>query len=391
MVDPDRIKELETRLKRTEELLEGVLNGIGEGIIVVDGDFKILSANEGYLDRMGMGKDEVIGNYCYRISHKRETPCSEKEHHCPVRETYKTGKPARTTHIHYDRNGKEIFVEVNSYPILDASGQVKNVIESVVDITEQVELEKELHHSYKKLEKAYNELKALDSMKDEFISNVSHELKTPITSIRGFTELLYDGKLGDTNEKQKEALDVIIKNIDRLTRLIDNLLDLSAIRGKKMEFEFHEVPLGEVLRETLDTVRNSAKSKGLSLIYQVPGNLPPVWGDRDRLVQVFTNVLDNAVKFTPQGGDITVKVAEKGDLVETRIKDTGYGMPEGKIPRLFDQFFQVDASLTRKVGGAGLGLFITKNIVDGHEGRIKINSKPGNGTEVIITLPKTRW
>ncbi len=259
---------------------------------------------------------------------------------------------------------------------------------------ENARLYRESRVSYEKLQKAYDELKSLDRMKSEFLSNVSHELKTPLVSIRGYSELLYDEKLGIIPLSQKKPLEAIIRNTERLTRLIDSLLFLSIQQMGKPDIRMRPQPqsIDEIITSSMNDMKVQAEKKEITLIKDSPAELI-VMGDRDRLTEVLLNLLDNAIKFTPSGGKITVKARddeEKVDMVHITVNDTGIGMPENVIMSLFQRFFQADASLTRKYGGTGLGLYICKNIIDAHKGEIWVESKVGVGTTMHVRLPKKK-
>jgi len=228
-------------------------------------------------------------------------------------------------------------------------------------------------------------LRQLDEMKTDFVSTVSHELRTPLTSIKGYASLLADGKLGDLNEKQKRSAQIIDHESDRLTDLINDILDLSRLEsGKgKAKLEEHDI------RDCLENARvlEHAKEKGIKVVKLVPKSVPPVPMDRNKIIQVFNNLVSNAIKFTPAGGKITIKVTSTKDLVKVDIIDTGIGIPKRDIPNLFNKFYQVESHLTRNQGGTGLGLPIVKEIIGLHHGLISICSKPRKGTTVSFALP----
>ena len=243
--------------------------------------------------------------------------------------------------------------------------------------------------SFEKLQKAYKELESLDRMKSEFLSNVSHELKTPLVSVRGYSELMYDGKLGAVSQSQKKAFEAIIRNTDRLLRLIDSLLFLSMQQMGKPDLKMRPNPLNvdELITSSLADMKVRAEKKNISLTKDVPPGLVMI-GDRDRLTEVFLNLLDNAIKFTPVDGIITVRAMDEEAMVHITVADTGIGIPDNVIPSLFQRFYQADASLTRKYGGTGLGLYICKSIIDAHNGQIWAESKIGVGTTMHVRLPK---
>ncbi|MFZ2411801.1 MAG: GAF domain-containing protein, partial [Candidatus Methanoperedens sp.] len=251
---------------------------------------------------------------------------------------------------------------------------------------ENARLYKESKENLEKLQKAYEELQTLDKMKDEFISNVSHELKTPLISIKGYGELLYDEKIGSLSSDQKKSLEAIIRNADRLTRLIDSILFISKLQAGKIEFHFVPLDMDEIVRMCVSDFKRMMDKKHITFEKDIP-EISRVKGDKDRFVEVITNLLDNAIKFTPDGGKIAIKAWNEAPNVHLTVSDNGIGIPANIIPKLFTRFYQLDASTARKYGGAGLGLYITRNIIDAFRGKIWIESEVGKGTTVHILLP----
>ncbi len=240
---------------------------------------------------------------------------------------------------------------------------------------------------FNETEKSYEELKSLDRMKDEFLSNVSHELKTPLVSIGGYSEVLNAGALGALNEGQKKAADAIIRNADRLERLINSILYLSIEESGKMKYTFKPLQIADVIEHSVLDMLPQIKMNNLGIKKQVPDNLSLIKGDEKKLMQVISNLIDNAIKFTPSG-DITISAHEDDDKLHIAVSDTGIGMPQEETNNLFKRFYQVDASTTRKYGGTGLGLYISKLIAEAHNGKIWAESEKGVGTTIHVTLPK---
>jgi signal transduction histidine kinase len=248
---------------------------------------------------------------------------------------------------------------------------------------------KDMDESYKKLQKAYEELQTLDEMKDEFISNVSHELKTPLISIKGYGELLRDEKIGNLSEKQKAGLETIVRNADRLTRLINSMMFMTSLHAGKIEFHFEPVDLNEIFSICESDFKSMLEHKQIIFEKSI-GEVSSVWGEKDRIIEVISNLLDNAIKFTPSGGRVSIKASDEEKNVHIRVSDNGIGITPDIIPKLFQRFYQADASSTRKYGGIGIGLYITKNIIDAFNGKIWIESEVGKGTNVHVLLPVSR-
>jgi PAS domain S-box-containing protein len=226
----------------------------------------------------------------------------------------------------------------------------------------------------------------LDDMKTEFVSTVSHELRTPLTSIRGYAALLAEGRLGDMSEQQKRSAEIINKESDRLTTLINDILDLSRMESGKARTTFTFTNIVECLEDS--PVLVVAQNKGIEIRRIVPANLPQLLIDKTKITQVFTNLLSNAVKFSKSGGNITIRITNHKDAVRIDIADNGIGIPKKEMPRLFNKFYQVESHLTRAQGGTGLGLPIVKEIIGLHHGLISIKSVLNKGTTVSFSLPK---
>ncbi len=245
------------------------------------------------------------------------------------------------------------------------------------------------------LSKAYEELKTLDKAKDTFLSSVSHEFRTPLTSIRSFSEILltYD----DTSpEEQREFLEIIRSESERLTRLVDNVLDISKIEGEKMFWNDGLVGLDEIVRDSVRVQQPLLEEKGLQLRQTVPPDMPLLFADRDRIQQVVTNLLNNAIKFSPTGGIVRIwaevlegkRFGEPSPLIKFAISDQGIGIEEQDFEVIFDKLSQVcPDALTDKPGGTGLGLPISKEIVLHYGGNIWLESRRGEGCTFFFTMP----
>jgi signal transduction histidine kinase len=227
----------------------------------------------------------------------------------------------------------------------------------------------------------------LDRMKSEFVSQVSHELRTPLTAIKGFTEMLLDRDAGEINEEQEEFLKVITSNVDRLVLLINDLLDMSRIESGRLQLKLEAIDLEEIVQSVATTMRPLVNGKQQTLVVHIEPDLPRALGDHDRILQVVTNLVSNAHKYTPADGFISVAVGRVGEELGVAVQDTGIGIGPEDLARLFTRFFRVDSSLTREIGGTGLGLSITKSIVELHGGSISVASEPGKGSTFSFVLP----
>ena len=221
----------------------------------------------------------------------------------------------------------------------------------------------------------------------DFVANVSHELKTPLTSIQGFAQAILDNT-ADTPETRTHAAAIIYNESARMHRMALDLLDLARLEAGTADLNMSPVDAGAVLRGVLEKFTPQAQKAGVGLFVDVPEGLPTINGDGDRLAQVFTNLVDNALKFTPADGRVTLSAKKAGVEMELSVTDTGSGVPEEALPRLFDRFYQADPSrASGERRGAGLGLSIVKEIVEAHGGKIGVRSRAGHGTTFVIHLP----
>lgn len=241
------------------------------------------------------------------------------------------------------------------------------------------------NHMLEQVEQAVESLRLSDRLKDEFLATMSHELRTPLTSIIGWTRMLKAGVLSE--EKKAQAVEVIDRNAELETRLVDDILDASRMISGKLEIDFEFVDLAEVLQSAVDSIRPSADAKHLALITHFEGT-PLLRGNTRRLQQVFGNLLSNALKFTPAGGSITIALNIRDSSAEVRVSDTGIGINPDFLSHVFERFRQQDSSSTRKYGGLGLGLAIVRHLIQLHGGEISAESAgQGRGSTFIVTLP----
>lgn len=230
------------------------------------------------------------------------------------------------------------------------------------------------------------EMRRLEGIRREFVANVSHELKTPLTSIKSLVDTLLNGALQDSANNQR-FVSLIDEETTRLTRLIDDLLALSQIESKAVPLRLEAVNLQALIEHLAARFQPQLEEHRVMLDVAFPPNSPSVSGDPDRLQQVFVNLLDNAIKFNAPGGRVTVRARYSGSSVAVSIEDTGIGIPEQDLPRIFERFYRVDKARSRELGGTGLGLSIVKHLVDLHQGTVSAQSRVGDGTVFTVTLP----
>jgi len=233
---------------------------------------------------------------------------------------------------------------------------------------------------------AEEKLKETIRMKSDFISTVSHELRTPLTAIKGGIALVLDGLAGDINEEQKEVLGISKKNVDRLARLINDVLDFQKLDFGKMKFNLEANDINQIVKDVYETMGTPAKAAGLDILLELDTSLPRCSFDSDMITQVLTNLVNNAIKFTEEG-NIAIKTSKTEDVVQVSVSDTGYGIRKEDISKLFNNFEQLGRGGERKTGGTGLGLAISNEIVERHGGMIWVESEHGKGSTFTFTLP----
>ena len=233
------------------------------------------------------------------------------------------------------------------------------------------------------LQRAYEELSQLDRLKSEFITTTSHELRTPLTAIKGYLRLITSGMMKP--EQQKEALQTISRHVDTIVHLVNDLLFAQEMDA--IEFKFGDVDLVAILQAEIDQARSRAEPTGIHLVPDMAPDVGKVWGDAEHLQLVVHNLLDNAIKFSPDGGDITLHLYPHADRICLEVSDPGIGIPPDKLDKIFERFYRIEEPGGPLFGGLGLGLAVAKHIVEAHRGSIDVVSTPGQGSRFTITLP----
>ncbi|VVB86264.1 Methanogenesis regulatory histidine kinase FilI [uncultured archaeon] len=373
-------KLAEDALKRSNEFSKTIINSMNDALSIVDvRDFKIVGVNSVLLREVGMEEKDAIGKCCYEITHQKHGPCQPPDDACPLLETMKTGMHSLAEHVHYKKDGSRVYVEVSTSPILDEKGKIIQVIHVSRDITERKVAEE-------RLKQANIELKKADEVKTQFLSVISHELRTPITPMNAQLQMMLAGYFGDVAEKQRKSLEMILRNTKRLDRLIGDVLDISKLESGVMKFNMVRASLNEIVENTVETMKPQAQEKGMTLLLK-ENDVPEIVIDKDRITQVLINLISNAIKFTDAGGTVEVELSGNTDHATIKVRDNGIGIKKEDQAKLFIPFQQVDSSYTRKYEGSGLGLAICKRIVTYHNGKIWIESEPRKGSAFQFTIP----
>jgi two-component system, NarL family, sensor histidine kinase BarA len=272
---------------------------------------------------------------------------------------------------------------------------IKRAMSARMHMATVEEANRELTEKNRRLAQAVERLQEADRVKSNFLATVSHELRTPLTSVIGYSEMLLEGIAGELNEEQREYVRTVMEKGDQLLVLITGILDISRMEAGQMKFEKEPFELDEAVSVALSTIAPNARRKKIALSCDIPSDLPRVLGDRDKVRQVLLNLLNNAIKFTPEGGSVGIRAAEgpvtqlpgAANGVRISVRDTGIGVAPEYHQRVFDPFFQVDNTSTREYGGTGLGLSIVKRFIEAHGGTVWLESHEGGGSTFFFSLP----
>ncbi|WP_020007007.1 two-component system histidine kinase PnpS [Salinicoccus albus] len=344
-------------INENERQLTSIMSNMVSGVMLVN--------QEGRIDLVNSAMEKFLSQHAENIVGKNYDEISENF------------DLAELTHLVFEGNRK-VHDEVNTYypdeRVLDAHlapyyGQgwhQKGVIIVLHDITD---------------------IRRLEKMRSDFVANVSHELKTPVTSVHGFAETLLAGGVQD-EETTKQFLQIIHDESQRLDRLIRDLLNLSRIERQEMPLNIEEVEMTALIQETAETLQGSLESKNTNLLLPQEDKAVTLEGDRDRIRQVILNLIANSINYTSEGGTVEVDLRENMNEIKLIVADNGMGIPEESLPRIFERFYRVDKARSRHSGGTGLGLAIVKHLIESHQGRIEIQSREGEGTTITVILPK---
>jgi PAS domain S-box-containing protein len=376
-----------TEERRAEETLrhwERVFQHATWGVALADvKEVRFRAVNPAYAAMHGYTVEELVGAPVSTLW----APSTKADMERHAHETRDHGHlVAETTHVRKD--GTTLPVEVVAATIKDASGKVAWFVANVQDISERKRLQQSRFRAVE-LEARNTRIEEANRMKSEFLANMSHELRTPLNSIIGFTELLHDEQVGAVSAKQKEFLDDILSGGRHLLRLINDVLDLAKVEAGKMEFRPEPVDLGRLVATVVQSLRAPAIEKHLNVVVAIDPSLSRVVLDPGRFKQVLYNYLSNALKFTPDGGRVAIRLTpEADDRFVLEVEDSGPGIPAEQVPRLFVAFQQLESATTKRVGGTGLGLALTRRLAEAQGGTVGIRPAEGGGSVFFAVLPQ---
>lgn len=351
-----RIEGQLTALSAEKNRLDAILRGMGEGLMVTDADGVVTLVNPAFCTLFAL-REEVEGKPLIAITR-----------HPSLHGAFKAvleSRHERVEEITLPFRGETTLL-THWVPLL-GDGEIRGVVAVFHDISD---------------------LKRLEAVRRDFVANVSHELRTPVTVIRGYAETLLGGALETDPARAGQFLEKIHRHAERLATLINDLLALSELESGATALRPEPLAVGDAVRHACVLLEEKARAKGITIERRALGEAPPVLADRGRLDQVLINLLDNAIKYTPENGTVTVSAAEADGMVEIAVTDTGIGIPAKDLPRIFERFYRVDAARSREQGGTGLGLAIVKHIVQLHGGTVSALSTPGKGSTFAFTLRK---
>jgi PAS domain S-box-containing protein len=369
-------------LENWREQFEALFSNLPIGISYLTPDMRYIRINPFLEERLGFKSEEIKGRHCYDVNGTyKDDPLRKGEERicdvCGVKMALDTGKPFKFT-----RKVREDFIVENIGVPLRVDGVIIGAAEIIVDVTERIGLEERLKKQAAELEKAVEEK---TKEHEDFMAMITHDLKTPLTSIIGYSSIILSDALGAVNEKHKQPMQGILVNTQRMLGLVRNVQSAGRIKEQQFALDIRPMRIESLIAETLSNMAPQINDKGHKTIMEFEPDIPPVLADKEHIERVFCNLITNAVKFTPYGGQISFAVKKTGHFVEVRLTDSGVGIPRDELPMLFDKYYQGKG--TSQSRGNGLGLFITKAIVNAHGGTIAAESMEGQGATFAFRIP----
>ena len=373
-------------IDQTHSLFEDIVETIREPLLALDSDLKVIAASRSFYGFFKVKPEETVGQLIYDLG-------NEQWNIPKLRELLETILPKKTSFDNYEVEhdfaaiGKRTML-LNARQIERAMGKERIILLAIEDITERKEIEAGLEKAHEELKAVTAELQRAAQVKSEFLANMSHELRTPLNSINGFSEVLYDETFGPLNEKQKQYVNNVLTSGKHLLLLINQILDMAKVEAGKMKLSLSGLPMKSLLNEIALLVEDMVGKKRLEMLLEIAEDLPDIEADDLKVKEILYNLLSNAVKFTPEGGKIGMRVKKADTEIEIVVWDTGIGIASENMDKIFEGFFRVDTPYSRLTEGTGLGLPLSKKLVELHGGRLLVESAGLNrGTSVRFTLP----
>jgi PAS domain S-box-containing protein len=375
---------LQQQLEEERKKLGAILRGMADMLVAIDGDGRLISVNRATQEALGLDPDSILGMPVEEMI-RADLPAGS----LPCKVVLRTLSPC--IDVTYNLRGADRLIPVlsSATPLFGASGKLLGSVEILRDISH---------------------LKALEKEREEFVGMLTHDLKTPLTAVVGSIDLVRERRLGPVNDEQKEYLESAVESCGEMVEMIDTLLDVYRFESGKMALAFTDEDMEAIIRKSLATFRTLAQRSGIQLSADIPDNLPRLRVDRNKVGRLFGNLLSNAFKFTPEGGEIRIvakvqddpaklmesipagtytaeDIPAEGRFLMVRVSDTGIGIPPESLGTIFDKFVQARNRREGKGKGTGLGLAFCRKVVDAHGGYIWAESEPGKGSTFIVLLP----
>jgi PAS domain S-box-containing protein len=340
-----------------------IINHMADGVLVTDQNGFIVLNNPAVSRMLGLEGKSPLGKHLFDWTQNEEFAQM-------VEKVLGIEGPHSSQRISQEiawGNPPKKFFMAHSAPVRNEQGEILGSVTILNDVTW---------------------FKELDQMKSDFVDMVSHELRSPLSSIRQQVSLVVDKIVGEINEKQNQILSRVQKRIDGLIGMINNLLDLSRIEAGRLVQQKEKIDLADIIKGVLELMAEEAEKKRLNFEVNIDPQLPLIYADPQSMETVIANLVSNAIKYNREDGKVLISAQKRGDFVEIKVADTGVGIAKADLPRVFDKFFRIRTEYTRKVVGSGLGLPLTKAIIEAHLGSITVKSEPGKGTEFTVLLPR---
>ncbi len=379
------VEEQTQKLRDSEQELRDLLMHMNEGFLAIDASYRIRLANKRICERLAVKASDIVDREIFDFI----DPAGRVKLMNLLQSRAQDGLEAPRPELNFvSVEGAPVPVMVSMAPVQAGKGAGVRYSLVITDIGELKTMQRQLELRASELEVANQELRVLDRAKDSFLSNVSHELKTPLSTVNGYVEMLESLSLGPLNAPQQSALKVMGRNLKRLVSLINEMIEFSRMEIRGIHLQSSLFSVDRLIHESVASVQPHALAKDISIGIYCPEEMRPIWGDRGKLGQVLGILLNNAVKFSRDGGMIQINVTERsGNAVAIAVKDTGIGIDAAYHKRVFDKFFQVDGSISRRYEGTGIGLSIAKSVVEAHGGLIELDSQENVGCTFTVVLP----
>lgn len=357
-----RFRQAQADIFKSKRQLQAIFDGITDGLIIVDRDFTIVAVNKAEAAFLGSEPQDLVGKPCYEIYCRGKSACEL----CPAHETFATGKPALASRLELTTGYHRRGVDVYTFPVKDEEGATIQAIQYIKDVGDRMKLERQLR-----------EVEQLTGI-GQMAANVAHEIRNPLLAVGGFARQLHEQM--DPQDPRREFTGIILEEVTRLEQILREQLTLE----RHLQPVLAPVDLNQILRDVRKLLSHGLLSSQIQLVGELTEDLPITMGDANQLKQAFLNIIQNAIQSMPEGGTIKVSTVQRGQSIVVRIDDTGPGIPDDVMDKLFVPFF------TTRKSGSGLGLAVTRRIIENHGGEIEVMSEVGRGTTFEVSLPIVR-